>query len=207
MTEKQVLVGCLSALGAMVAVGIGIADYRLEKYEIMAENAAKEAEIETVYYISSSIGTKEDFFKELSSLISWEEKNRAAIDTTFEYDVSKHGFSNRYEDNPILLGIDSAEEIKEHMMIQQNIKLSEELTEGTYSAIEDIFEENESVFDTSRETVSSCYYDGGFEQINLMMEQLENGQGMDAYNTVVEINKGTLVEYCFSDCEWGGSLR
>ena len=33
MTEKQVLVGCLSALGAMVAVGIGIADYRLEKYE------------------------------------------------------------------------------------------------------------------------------------------------------------------------------
>lgn len=112
MTEKQVLVGCLSALGAMVAVGIGIADYRLEKYEIMAENAAKEAEIETVYHISSSIGTKEDFFKELSSLISWEEKNRAAIDTTFEYDVSKHGFSNRYEDNPILLGIDSAEEIK-----------------------------------------------------------------------------------------------
>ena len=78
-------------------------------------------------------------------MISWEEKNRAAIDTTFEYDVSKHGFSNRYEDNPILLGIDSAEEIKEHMMIQQNIKLSEELTEGTYSAIEDIFEENESV--------------------------------------------------------------
>ena len=74
MTEKQVLVGCLSALGAMVAVGIGIADYRLEKYEIMAENAAKEAEIETVYHISSSIGTKEDFFKELSSLISWEEK-------------------------------------------------------------------------------------------------------------------------------------
>ena len=36
-----------------------------------------------------------------------------------------------------------------------------------------------------------------------MMEQLENGQGMDAYNTVVEINKGALVEYCFSDCEWG----
>lgn len=203
MTEKQILIGSLSALGAMVIAGIGIADYRLEKYEVMAENAAKEAEIETVYHISSSIGTKEDFFKELNSLISWEEKNRAAIDTAFEYDVSKHGFSNRYENNSILLGIDSAEEIKEHMRIQQNIKLSEELTEGTYSAIEDIFEENESIFDTSRETVSSCYYDGGFEQINLMMEQLENGQGMDAYNTVVEINKGALVEYCFSDCEWG----
>ncbi|MDY3015912.1 MAG: hypothetical protein SOR79_02030 [Blautia sp.] len=98
MTEKQVLAGGISVLGAMIVVGMGIADYRLEKYEIMAENAAKEAEIETVYHISSSIGTKEDFFKELSSLISWEEKNRAAIDTALEYDVSKHGFSNRYEE-------------------------------------------------------------------------------------------------------------
>lgn len=130
-------------------------------------------------------------------------KNRAAIDIAFEYDVSKYGFSDRYEDTSILLGIDSDEEIKEHMMIQQNIKLSEELNEGTYSAIKDIFKENERVFDISRETVNSCYYDGGFEQMNLMMEQLENGQGADAYDTVVEINKGILAEYCFSDCEWG----
>lgn len=196
MTERQVLIGCLSALGAMVIAGIGIADYRLEKYEVMAENAAKETGIETEYHSSSHIDTKEDFFKELSSLISWEEKNSAAIDTTFEYDISKHRFSNGYEDTSILLGIDSAEEIKEHMRIQQNIKLSEELNEGTYSAIEDIFEENESIFDTSRETVRSCYYDGGFEQINLMMEQLKNGQGADAYNTLLNVEEDD------ADCEW-----
>ena len=117
MTERQVLIGCLSALGAMVIAGIGIADYRLEKYEVMAENAAKDAGIETAYHVSSDVDTKEEFFKELSSLIAWEEKNSVAIDTTFKYDVSKHGLSNRYEDNSILLGIDSAEEIKEHMRI------------------------------------------------------------------------------------------
>lgn len=78
MTERQVLIGCLSALGAMVIVGIGIADYRLEKYEVMAENAAKEVGIETAYSISSDIDTKEDFFKELSSLIAWEEKKQCS---------------------------------------------------------------------------------------------------------------------------------
>ena len=115
MTERQVLIGCLSALGAMVIAGIGIADYRLEKYEVMAENAAKDAGIETAYHVSSDVDTKEEFFKELSSLISWEEKNSAAIDTTFEYDISKHRFSNGYEDTSILLGIDSDEKIKEHI--------------------------------------------------------------------------------------------
>lgn len=196
MTEKQVLVGCLSTLGAMIIIGIGIADYRLEKYEVMAENAAKKAEIETSYRMSSNIDTKEDFFKELSLLISWEENNRLAIDTTFEYDVLKYEFSYRYEDNSILLAIDSDEEIKEHMMTQQNIKLSEELMEETYSVIENIFEEKENVFDTSLDSVTSCYRDGGFEQINLMMEQLENGQGMAAYNTALN------VEDYVTDCEW-----
>ena len=55
MTERQVLIGCLSALGAMVIAGIGIADYRLEKYEVMAENAAKDARIETAYHVLSLI--------------------------------------------------------------------------------------------------------------------------------------------------------
>lgn len=196
MTEKQVLVGCLSTLGAMIVIGIGIADYRLEKYEVMAENAAKKAEIETSYRISSNIATKEDFFRELSLLISWEENNRLAIDTTFEYDVLKHECPYRYGDNSILLGIDSDEEIKEHMMTQQNIKLSEELMEETYSVIENIFEEKENVFDTNLDTVTSCYRDGGFEQINLMMGQLENGQGMAAYNTALN------VEDYITDCEW-----
>lgn len=73
------MVGCLSVLGAMVVIGMGIADYRLEKYETMAENAEKEAEIETVSHISSHIDTKEDFFKELSSLIAWEEKTEQPL--------------------------------------------------------------------------------------------------------------------------------
>lgn len=73
------MVGCLSVLGAMVVIGMGIADYRLEKYETMAENAEKEAEIETVSHISSYIDTKEDFFKELSSLIAWEEKTEQPL--------------------------------------------------------------------------------------------------------------------------------
>ena len=63
----------------MVVIGMGIADYRLEKYETMAENAEKEAGIETEYHNSSHIDTKEDFFKELSSLIAWEEKTEQPL--------------------------------------------------------------------------------------------------------------------------------
>ena len=179
MSKKTKAVLIIIATAAVVLIAIG--PFRLHKAREKAKNFAADQGIVTQYEPSGEIGSKDTLLMEIWKLALWEEKTRPRINDAFGYtdkELSdwKTGSKSGYEKETELLTF---------AMKEMWARLRMDLDRSVKEAITSIFEKAEEAdisYGPDEQAVQICYERNYFGKITEVMQAVEEGAGMKAYD-------------------------
>ena len=163
---------------AAAAVLIAISPIRLHKARKTANEFAADQGITTHYEPAGEIGSKEALLTEIWKLALWEEKTRQGINKAFGYTDNDYIAKKPKEKT----GYEKEEELLSFAMKEKWVSLRMELEGSVNDAVASIFEEAGSLDGPDQAAVQTCYEKGWFWRIIKVMQAVEDGAGMEAYD-------------------------
>jgi len=171
---KKLLI--LAAIAAAIVIAVG--PFRLHKARQAAGSFAAGLGIHTEYAMDKTPGSKEEFLTKIWQLAMWETKVRVQIDEAF--DRTGEEYSARVMKSRS--GYEKEEELLAFAMEEKWRELRGDLEQSVKNAIDSLFGNNADVYGVKEEAVRTCYRKGSFGRIPEVMQSVENGAGMEAYN-------------------------
>ena len=172
-TKGILIIGAIAAV-SLIAVG----PVRLHNARKKADDFAAQKNIITKYNNEEEIGSREAFLTQIRQISAWEKKTRAEINETFGYTDDKY-FAI---DNEAKSGYEKEEELAAYAMKMKWRKLRKDLEQGVKDAVSMLFEKTGSKYDVTEQAVLTCYSKDRLGRIEDVMESVEKGAGMEAYN-------------------------
>ena len=174
-TMKWVLVLLTAAAVLLIAVG----SVRLAIARKAANEFADGQSIDVHFETVGEADSKEAFLTELQRLAEWEEKTQAEINSAFGC-TDNEEYASRDTDS--MSGYEKKEELLAYAVKEKWRELRRNLDHSVNDTITQLFEKNRNTYGLDEDSVRTCYRNGYFEKIAKVMESVENGAGMKAFN-------------------------
>ena len=178
MKKRPIIKVVLIILALAVVVLIAIGPVRLHKARKAVDEFAVEQGIDVKYEPAEEINSKETLLTEIWQLALWEEKTREKINASFGHTDKE--YSARETESKS--GYEKEEELLSFAMKEKWRKLRGNLDQEVKDAVSLLFEKAGSAYGLNEQAVRTCYAKDYFGKITEVMQSVENGAGMEAYN-------------------------
>ena len=178
MSKKTITIALIAAVIITIIIAAVTGPFRLQKARKAANEFADGTGISIQYEGRETINSKEELLTEIWELALWEEKTIDALNTAFEYTEEEYNSPDTesrsgYEKDEVLLNYARKKKWRELRLF---------LSVNVDKTIESLFGKSKMGYGLDEETVKDCHWNGEFGTIIQVMQAVENGAGMEAYN-------------------------